>query len=76
MDFEKMREVIAETAGCDLEDVTREAKLEEDLGLDSLAAMELVMALEDASGLKIDDSELDNFKTVADLADYLDKQVE
>ncbi|OUO19245.1 acyl carrier protein [Collinsella sp. An307] len=72
MDFEKMREVISETVGCDLEKVTREAKLEEDLGADSLAAMELVMALEEAFEVEIDDAELDQFKTVGDLADYVE----
>ncbi|HIR90523.1 MAG TPA: acyl carrier protein [Candidatus Limicola stercorigallinarum] len=71
MDFEKMREVIAETVGCDLEKVTREAELEADLGADSLAAMELVMALEEAFDIEVDDSALDQFKTVGDLADYV-----
>ena len=71
MDFEKMREVISETVGCDLEKVTREAELEADLGADSLAAMELVMALEEAFDIEVDDSALDQFKTVGDLADYV-----
>ena len=71
MDFEKMREVIAETVGCDLEKVTREAELEADLGADSLAAMELVMALEEAFDIEVDDSALDQFKTVGALADYV-----
>ena len=71
MDFEKMREVIAETVGCDLEKVTREAELEADLGADSLAAMELGMALEEAFEIEVDDSALDQFKTVGDLADYV-----
>ena len=66
-----MREVIAETVGCDLEKVTREAELEADLGADSLAAMELVMALEEAFDIEVDDSALDQFKTVGDLADYV-----
>lgn len=74
MDFEKMREVISETIGCEMESVTREAKLEADLGADSLAAMELVMALEEAFDCEIDDADLDQFKTVGDLADYLEKK--
>ena len=75
MDFQKMCEVISETVGCDLEKVTREAKLEEDLGADSLAAMELVMALEEAFEVEIDDAELDQFKTVGDLADYIEHKL-
>lgn len=76
MDFEKMSEVISETVGCDIEKVTREAKLEEDLGADSLAAMELVMALEEAFDCEIDDADLDQFKTVGDLADYLENKAQ
>lgn len=75
MDFEKLREVVSETVGCDIEKVTREATLEEDLGADSLAAMELVMALEEAFEVEIDDTELDQFKTVGDLADYIENKL-
>lgn len=71
MNFEKVRNVIAETLGCDVEDVTREAKLIDDLGADSLASVELVMALEEATGISIDDESLPNMKTVGDIMDYL-----
>lgn len=71
MDFEKVRAVIADTLGCDLEKVTMEATLAEDLGADSLASVELVMALEEAVGVSIDDEALPNMKTVGDIMAYL-----
>lgn len=71
MDFEKVRNVIMETLGCDEEQVTLEAKLEEDLGADSLASVELVMALEEATGVSISDEVMPNIKTVGDIMDYL-----
>lgn len=71
MDFEKVSHVIAETLGCDVENVTPEAKLAEDLGADSLASVELVMALEEATGVSIDDEALANMKTVGDIMGYL-----
>lgn len=71
MDFEKVRAVIAETLGCDLEQVTPEAALEADLGADSLASVELVMALEEAVGVSIPDEDLPNMKTVGDIMEYL-----
>ena len=71
MDFEKVRAVIADTLGCDLEKVTMEASLTEDLGADSLASVELVMALEEAVGVSIDDEALPNMKTVSDIMAYL-----
>ena len=71
MNFDKVYEVIAETLGCDLEAVVPEAKLAEDLGADSLASVELTMALEEATGISIDDAALAEMKTVADVTAYL-----
>ena len=71
MEFEKVRDVIVETLGCDAEQVTLEATLAEDLGADSLASVELVMALEDATGISIDDADVANLKTVGDIMTYL-----
>lgn len=72
MEFEKMRDIIVETLACDAEQVTLEASLADDLGADSLAAVELVMALEEASGIKIDDADVAELKTVGDIVKYLE----
>ena len=72
MTFEEMRDIIVETLSCDAEDVTMEATLAEDLGADSLAAVELSMALEEASGVTIADEDLPNMKTVGDLMAYIE----
>lgn len=71
MEFEKVRDVIVEALGCDAEQVTLEATLAEDLGADSLASVELVMALEEATGISIDDADVANLKTVGDIMTYL-----
>ena len=71
MEFEKVRDVIVETLGCDAEQVTLEATLAEDLGADSLASVELVMALEEATGISIDDADVANLQTVGDIMTYL-----
>ena len=72
MEFEKMRDIIVETLGCDAENVTTEASLAEDLGADSLASVELAMALEEAAGITIEDSALAEMKTVGDVMAYLE----
>lgn len=72
MDFEKVRNVIVETLACEADQVTMEASLADDLGADSLASVELVMALEEATGITIDDAELPNLKTVGDIVKYLE----
>lgn len=71
MEFEKVRELIAETLGCDLEKVTMEARMVEDLEADSLASVELTMALEESVGVSIDDEALAGMKTVGDVWNYL-----
>lgn len=74
--FDDVRDVIVETVGCEAAAVTPEARLNEDLGADSLAAMELIMALEEMLDIEIDDAELDQFKTVNDLVSYLETKVQ
>lgn len=71
MEFEKVREIIVETLSCDLDKVTMEARLADDLGADSLAAVELSMALEEAFDVTISDEDLPNMKTVGDLVDFI-----
>ena len=70
--FEKVKETILETLSCDEADVTLEATLTDDLGADSLDAVELNMALEEAIGEGIPDEELEKLKTVKDIVDYID----
>ena len=73
MDLEKVKEIIVETLSCDAGKVTPEARLAEDLEADSLAAVELSMALEEAFGVTIADEDLPNMKTVGDLAKYIEE---
>ena len=74
--FEQVKNVIVDTLSCDAEAVTMEARLVEDLEADSLDAVELNMALEDALGFSIDDEELQNMKTVGDIVRYLEAHQE
>lgn len=72
MTFEKVKEIIVETLSCNQESVTLEATLMDDLGADSLDAVELNMALEEAFKISIPDDKLAEFKTVKDIVDYID----
>ena len=67
MEFEQVRDIIVETLGCDAEQVTMDASLADDLGADSLASV----ALEEATGISIEDSALAEMKTVGDVMNYL-----
>lgn len=73
MIFEKVREVIVKTLSCKMEDVTLEASLTEDLGADSLDAVELNMALEEAFEISISDEALAEMKLVSDIVKYIEE---
>lgn len=70
--FEKVRDIIVETLSCDADQVTLEANLAEDLDADSLDAVELNMAIEEALEISIPDDELAKMKTVGDIVEYLE----
>lgn len=71
MEFEKVRDIIAETLACDAAKVTLEASLKDDLAADSLDSVELVMALEEAFGLTIEEEKVADFRTVGDIVTYI-----
>ena len=71
MTFEELKNVIVDTLYADEEKVTMEASLADDLQADSLDAVELNMAIEEAFGTSIPDEELPNMKTVGDIFNYL-----
>ena len=75
MTFEEMMKIVVDTLSCDEDKVTMEASLTEDLEADSLDAVELNMALEEACGVSIPDEELANLMTVGDIFNYIDAHV-
>ncbi len=72
MTFEKVKEIIVDTLNCEEELVVIEANLKEDLDADSLDAVELNIALEDAFKISIPDQDLATFSTVQDIVKYIE----
>ena len=54
--------------------ITEDTTFKDDLRADSFELMELVMALEDEYGIKVEDEELESFETVGDVINYLKSQ--
>ena len=71
INFENVRDIIVNTLSCEADQITPETKLYEDLEADSLEAVELSMALEEAFGVGIADEDMTQVKTVADIVNYL-----
>lgn len=55
-------------------EITEDTSFKQDLRADSFELMELVMALEDEYGVKIEDDELENIETVGDVIEYIKSQ--
>ncbi|WP_268841859.1 acyl carrier protein [Pseudoflavonifractor phocaeensis] len=74
INFENVRDIIVNTLSCDADQVTMETNLFEDLEADSLEAVELSLALEDAFGVGIADEDMTKIKTVSDIVAYLESK--
>jgi acyl carrier protein len=72
MIFEKVRDIIAEELGIEMDSIKLESSLADDLGADSLDAIELIMAVEEAFDVEIADSEATSIKLVSDMVTYLE----
>lgn len=72
MIFEKVRAIIAEELGIEEDSIEIDSHLADDLGADSLDAVELIMAIEEEFEVEIDDSDAQAIKTVQDIVDYLE----
>ncbi len=73
MKFEEVKEIMVDTLGCDEDKIEMEASLADDLNIDSLDAVELVMAIEEKYGIKIPDEALGNMKKVSDIVAAIEK---
>ena len=69
--FEKVKGLFEEELGIESEKITMEAKLEEDLEIDSVGIVEVVMAFEDEFEIEIDDEELTDVGTVGQAVNLL-----
>jgi acyl carrier protein len=72
MIFEKVRDIIAEELGIETDTIKLESDLTDDLGADSLDAIELIMAVEEAFDVEIADSDATSIKKVSDIVNYLE----
>jgi len=71
MVLEKVTALIAKEFHVDAGQLTADTRLEEDLNIDSLDAVELVMGLEDTFHVSITDETSHEFKTVGQIVDFI-----
>ena len=72
MEFEKLKNIIAEVLNVDADEITMDTTFVDDLGADSLDLVDLVMSVEEEFGVKVADEDLENIKTVGDIVNYIE----
>ena len=70
MIFEKIKEIVVDQLGVNDEDVKLETNFVEDLDADSLDLFQVIMEIEDAFNVRVEDVE--NIKTVADAVSFIE----
>ena len=72
---EEIINLLCEKLGFEQIEITEDKDIVNDLGADSLDMVEVVMGIEEKYGIKIDDREVDDIKTVGDLIERAEKLV-
>ena len=75
MVFEKVRTILCNQFDVDESSVTMDTRIDEDLGADSLDAVDMLMSLEDEFDVEIPDEEIENIRTVGDLVSYIEEHM-
>lgn len=73
--FDKVKNLLVNDLQINPADITMDAELVNDLGINSLELADLIMLCEEKLGVVIDDSEIRTFITVGDIVNYLSNKL-
>ena len=71
MVFEKMKQILAEQLDADIDSITMDTDIADDLGADSLDVVEMLMSIEDEFEVEIPDEKIETLKTVGQVVEYI-----
>ena len=75
MVFEKLKTILSEQLDIDENSITPDSLLVEDLGADSLDAIDIVMSVEDEFKIEVPDEIIEKIETVGDILNYVENNV-
>jgi acyl carrier protein len=70
--IQEIIEIIAKQLKVDVDSITPETDILDDLGADSLDVVELLMTIEDNYGITIPDDEVTSLRTISAMSDYIE----
>lgn len=75
MEFEKLKQIIADVLNVDADEITMDTTFVDDLGADSLDIFQIIMGIEDAFDIEIDNEEAEKIVTVGDAVEQIKNAV-
>ena len=75
MVLEKIRSLLSEQLDIDIDEISAQTKIIEDLGADSLDVVEMMMDLEEEYGISAEEDDLKGLVTVADVAAFIEARL-
>jgi acyl carrier protein len=76
MIFDEVKEILVDQLDVNAEDIELTSSLSDDLGADSLDAIDIVMTVEDQYSIEVPDEIIKNMKTVEDIVSYIENNIE
>ena len=76
MIFDEVKEILVDQLDINEDDIEMESSLMDDLGADSLDAIDIVMTLEDQYSIEVPDEIIKNMKTVEDIVSYIENNID
>lgn len=73
MEFEKLKNIIAEVLNVDVEEITMDTTFVDDLGADSLDVFQIIMGLEEEFDIEIANEDAEKIVTVGDAVEQIKK---
>ena len=71
MEFEKIKNIIAEVLNVDADSITMESTFGDDLGADSLDVFQIIMGVEEEFEIEIPNEEAEKIVTVGDAVEQI-----
>ncbi len=76
MIFEDVKEILADQLDINPNDIELTSSLADDLGADSLDAIDIVMTIEDQYSIEVPDEVIEAMKTVEDIVGFIEANAE
>ena len=71
--FDKVKQILIDELQLSESEITLDAELSKDLGINSIELADLIMMCEEQFGIEISEDDANEFNTVGDVVDYLEK---